>query len=289
LPQVFISYRKSDALDLCRRMAAELRSYFGNDAVFFDETTALPGMEWPQELQDALRGAGVVLIVIGGQWLHAQDIDTGQRRIDIKDDWVRQEVCAALVPSGLKQSVVVPVLVGDTPMPAEDALGEDLRGLCHRQGIRVHDTGTPYDFRQLEDFLARQGFEPRMLPPVTTPRFGRVPEPLGDQEERDFLAKLELWEIVETPERLAPAGVRRELHRVYEFPTFDAAFQFMNEVVTRGVQPHNHHPRWENAFNRVEIWLTTFNLNYRPSKRDVRLARACESIWNEFLARSRSA
>jgi 4a-hydroxytetrahydrobiopterin dehydratase len=105
-----------------------------------------------------------------------------------------------------------------------------------------------------------------------------LPTQLSDQDEQDLLAELENWEIVETPQRLAPGGVRRELHRVYEFPSFDLAFQFMNEVVARGVQPHNHHPRWENAYNRVEVWLTTFNLNYRPSNRDARLARVCESV-----------
>jgi 4a-hydroxytetrahydrobiopterin dehydratase len=171
-------------------------------------------------------------------------------------------------------------------MPEEGSLGPELKDLCRRQAVRVHDTGTQYDFQQLEDVLARQGFQPRLLPPVTTPRFGKLPQPLSEEEECQFLDDFEHWEVVETPERLAPGGVRRELHRVYEFPDFESAFRFMNEVVDRGVRPRNHHPRWENAFNRVEVWLTTFNLNYRPSNRDIRLAQTCESVWSEFLARS---
>jgi hypothetical protein len=91
--RIFISYRRTDTGLFCRRMATELKSYFGNDAVFFDEATALPGMEWPLELQDALRGSDAVLVVIGSRWLHAQDPATGQRRLDIEGDWVRQEVC----------------------------------------------------------------------------------------------------------------------------------------------------------------------------------------------------
>lgn len=263
-------------------MAAELRAYFGEDAVFFDETGPVPGVEWPRVVREALERSDVVLVVIGRGWLHAQDPTSGRRRLDMEADWVRQEIHGAL--EGVSQPLVVPVLVADTALPTAAELGEELKSLSTRQALRISDTGTRYDFQELQDFLVRQGCEPRVLPPVTTPRFGSPPKPLSADGEREFLAEFAHWDIVETPEVFAPGAVRRELHRVYEFPTFELAFQYMNEVVAQGVEPYNHHPRWENAFNRVEIWLTTFNLNYRPSTRDVRLARICESVWRDFLA-----
>lgn len=119
-------------------------------------------------------------------------------------------------------------------------------------------------------------------PPVDTPRLGKRPTPLDLKDERVLLAELPEWTIVETEDRFAEGGLRRELHRAYEFIDFDTAFNFMNEVAGRAIAPHQHHPRWQNTYNRVEVWLTTFNLGYRLSARDRRLARLLEQIWEEF-------
>lgn len=120
------------------------------------------------------------------------------------------------------------------------------------------------------------------LTPVVTPRLGKLPQPLTVEEERRFMAEFTEWTILETRDRAAAQGLRRELYRVYEFPTFDFAWRFMNDVEKFAMRPCNHHPRWQNAYNRVEVWLTTFNLGYRPSTKDVRLAGAMENVWQEL-------
>jgi pterin-4a-carbinolamine dehydratase len=58
----------------------------------------------------------------------------------------------------------------------------------------------------------------------------------------------------------------------------------MKEVSIRAIEKYNHHPRWQNAYNRLEVWLTTFNLGYKPSNKDLRLAKFFEKIWQEFQA-----
>ena len=121
------------------------------------------------------------------------------------------------------------------------------------------------------------------LPSVVTPRLGKAPTPLTDKDERKFLAELSDWSIVDTEDPCATDGIRRELYRAYEFRTFESAFSFMNEAAERAVRAYDHHPRWQNTYNRVEVWLTTFNLNYRPSTRDTRLARKLEEVWEDQL------
>jgi pterin-4a-carbinolamine dehydratase len=118
------------------------------------------------------------------------------------------------------------------------------------------------------------------LPAVT--RTGGLPDPLTEHELREFLAKYPQWALVDTRDENASEGVRRELYRVYEFPSYQLAFRFMNEVSERAIVRQSHHPRWQNTWNRVEIWLTTFNLGYRPSIKDLRLAEACEQAWREL-------
>ena len=57
------------------------------------------------------------------------------------------------------------------------------------------------------------------------------------------------------------------------------AWRFMQRVSEIGIQPHNHHPRWQNNYNRLEVWLSTSNSGHKPTKRDVRLARVFEETW----------
>jgi pterin-4a-carbinolamine dehydratase len=117
--------------------------------------------------------------------------------------------------------------------------------------------------------------------PVDPPRAGKLPEPLDQKDERALLAELNLWTVKETEDKYAEGGLKRELHRLYEFETFEAAFSFMRDVTDRAILPYNHHPRWQNTYTRVEVWLTTFNLGCRLSIRDRRLAKLFEQIWEE--------
>lgn len=53
MEKIFISYRRSDSYDTAYRLAVELRREFGEENVFFDQTSAPPGTAWP----DAIRVA----------------------------------------------------------------------------------------------------------------------------------------------------------------------------------------------------------------------------------------
>ncbi len=111
---IFVSYRIADTLQTADRLAAELKRTFGPDEVFFDRRTIEPGETWDSRIEAAVKGAKVVLVLIGKRWLKEQD-DYGVRRLDVPGDWVRREVEEALNVPGR----VVPVLVDDaSPSPA---------------------------------------------------------------------------------------------------------------------------------------------------------------------------
>ena len=103
---------------------------------------------------------------------------------------------------------------------------------------------------------------------------------LSQSEEQKLLAELPEWKIVESE---AEGGIiERQLHRCYEFKSFEAAFEFMTQSTIRAIEKQNHHPKWQNTYNRVEIWLTTFDIGNQISNRDARLAKAFEEIWLEL-------
>jgi formylglycine-generating enzyme required for sulfatase activity len=93
----------------------------------------------------ALSTSRVLLAIIGKGWLNAQT-DSGERRLELPDDWVRNEIFLAFkldVP-------VIPVLVEGAAMPSEKSLPHDLRRLAPLQPARVrNDPDFDSDMRKL--------------------------------------------------------------------------------------------------------------------------------------------
>jgi len=58
--------------------------------------------------------------------------------------------------------------------------------------------------------------------------------------------------------------------RTLVFSDFAQAFGFMAQVAVMA-EKHNHHPEWRNVYNRVEITLTTHDVQ-GLSRRDLDLA-----------------
>lgn len=71
------------------------------------------------------------------------------------------------------------------------------------------------------------------------------------------------------------------LYRRFTFADFKQAFEFMSRVaaVAEGV---NHHPRWTNEYNDVEIWLSTHDAGGKITDKDRKLAAAIDSIAAEY-------
>jgi 4a-hydroxytetrahydrobiopterin dehydratase len=73
------------------------------------------------------------------------------------------------------------------------------------------------------------------------------PARLGVDERRDALAGLSGWSLEED---------RDAIRRSFKFKDFNEAFGFMTRVAL-AAEKLNHHPEWSNAYNRVEMVLTT--------------------------------
>jgi pterin-4a-carbinolamine dehydratase len=278
---IFINYRRSDSYHVAKRLAESLGRDFGWENIFFDEATPSPGAEWPSEIKKAINTATAVVVVIGRKWLHAREKD-GRRRIDNKRDWVRQEICTALSRKRMGENVlVIPALCERTSVPKQEDLDEELSLLCATSAVRLREVDGVVECIELRRVLIEHGFHLIFPPPVLTPLV-KMPDQLTQEEEDAFLSEFNMWHIVREAKRDSPSDFIIELYRLYEFQSYEDAWRFMEEVDERGIRRYNHHPRWQNTYNRVEVWLSTFNIGHKPSKRDVRLARIFEEIWGEF-------
>ncbi len=85
------------------------------------------------------------------------------------------------------------------------------------------------------------------------------------------LADLRKWRLSED-ER----GIRREL----AFGNFVEAFSFMTQCAF-AAEKLNHHPEWSNVYRRVDIYLTTHDVN-GLSDLDFKLAAMFDRIADRF-------
>ena len=68
---------------------------------------------------------------------------------------------------------------------------------------------------------------------------------------------------------------RPALVKTFKFSDFDQAFAFMTAVAA-AARAADHHPDWSNAYNRVEVLLTTHSAG-GVTQKDLDLARAMEA------------
>jgi len=67
----------------------------------------------------------------------------------------------------------------------------------------------------------------------------------------------------------------------FEFKDFVQAFAFMTEVAFQA-EKLNHHPSWNNVWNRVEIYLSTHDAGNIVTEKDRELAAAIDGIYSRY-------
>jgi 4a-hydroxytetrahydrobiopterin dehydratase len=71
--------------------------------------------------------------------------------------------------------------------------------------------------------------------------------------------------------------VENTLYRKLTFKDFSEAFAFMTRVAMIA-EKMNHHPRWTNTWNTVEIWLNTHDAGNTVTDKDHKLAAAINQL-----------
>jgi 4a-hydroxytetrahydrobiopterin dehydratase len=95
---------------------------------------------------------------------------------------------------------------------------------------------------------------------------------LSTSELTEALATLPGWSVV-------TSSSAQELHKRFTFDSFAPAIAFMASAV-EPINKLNHHPRWENVWNRLDVYLSTHDLGNNISARDVELARLLDGLYS---------
>ena len=151
MSDIFISYRRGTASPYARGIYERLGRQFGAERVFMDIDTMEPGVDFVEYIKTAVGSCRVLIVVIGPDWVATAD-DSGRRRLDDPDDFVRVEVTAAFERGDVR---VIPVLVGGAPPPKKDDLPPDLSPLTRRHALEVTDGRWDYDLGVLVKTITR--------------------------------------------------------------------------------------------------------------------------------------
>ncbi len=275
-PLVFVSYRRVDSSSASRWLAQTIARTIGAQTVFIDTESIRMGDAWPDRIDEALKFATILIPVIGPNWLKLAD-EHGRRRLDKEDDWVRSEIRHALEAN----LHIIPLLLSDTPLPKREALPDCMGNLCRFQAFELRDDRWESDLSMLLSRLGDLGLKRISSQPVRYPDPRVTLRELTETELSSALRTLTSWQVVVSELPGSEPRKRMELYRAFEFASFEDALSFMGAAVPR-ISEVQHHPRWENIWRTVSIWLSTWDIGHKPSQLDVDLALFFEHLRSTF-------
>ena len=78
-----------------------------------------------------------------------------------------------------------------------------------------------------------------------------------------------------------------QLRRSFIFKDFIEAFGFMTQVALIA-EKMNHHPVWDNVYNKVHISLSTHDAGNIVTEKDLKMAAAIDRIFQQNNERTRT-
>jgi hypothetical protein len=170
---IFLSYRREDTEGYAGRLFRDLRERFGSDGIFMDVVGIEPGRDFRRVIDQQVASCGVLLAMIGRNWLSLADA-TGKPRLDNPSDFVRLETAAAL----RRGIPVIPVLVHEAQMPRPEQLPDDLRDFAYRHAVELSHARWDSDLEVLVRALRRYVAEPSDVgAPSTAPSAAAASSP----------------------------------------------------------------------------------------------------------------
>src|SRR4051794_40615005 len=114
MAKIFVNYRRQQQGGwAATAIATTLEREFGSDRVFLDVQSVPPAGHWPSLIQSEVENAAALIIVMGEDWHKVHDPNTGTRRIDEEDDWVRKEIRTAIA----RNTPIFILLLDDARLP----------------------------------------------------------------------------------------------------------------------------------------------------------------------------
>jgi len=176
---------------------------------------------------------------------------------------------------------ILPIVLAKDAMPRAEALPSDLQKLGFIQPFELRDDRWESDLSLLIRELEELGLPRATVSPVRYPKPRVTITEIPQAEFSSILRSLPGWTEEVSPSPGQEPLKRIELRKAFEFESFECAIEFMREV-SEHVSRVGHHPRWENIWRTVTIWLSTWDIGQKPSQLDVDMAHEIERIYKKY-------
>ena len=191
---IFLSYRREDSIETAGRIFSWISVRTSVSSVFLDVRSIPPGTDYRKQMDNALREAKVVLVIIGKTWNAVPQPDgTVRHRLEEPDDAVRHEIEVAL----RDDKIVVPVLIQGVTMPRPDELPASIRQFAYRNAVQVRpEPDFDNDMRALRDAIQSEA-DARWHPPSAYTPAMNTPNPQKSRPGKSggVLSRLVWWWI----------------------------------------------------------------------------------------------
>jgi hypothetical protein len=177
---IFISYRRQDTAAYAGRIYDRLSAKYGEHNVFMDIDRIEPGQDFVDAINHSVAEAGVLLVLIGREWIKMTD-KSGVPRLDNPEDFVRLEILAGLE----QKTLIIPVLLADAEMPSAQALPAPLQPFARRNAIEISDSRFHSDVDRLIEAIEKI-FNPQRaaVPPIRPEQRNQSSTPLTSVSSR---------------------------------------------------------------------------------------------------------
>lgn len=134
MPNIFISYRRSDTKREAETLYHNLSQAFSAEEVFMDQHSLPLGEFFPDYLFRVVAWSDVVIVLIGANW-DKEKLQSGQLRIENKNDYVRKEIEIALFKNKNNGTPIIPITVGNNVKLSSIHIPKELTDLRSFNGL----------------------------------------------------------------------------------------------------------------------------------------------------------
>lgn len=138
--KIFISYRRAEDNKsfIVGFIHEKLAEVFGKENIFRDTYDITPGTAWKERLEHEVNNCGVMLVIIGPDWVNLA-YPNGEKRLFDPLDVTRWEIETGLRRSREENIALIPVLVTGAVFPQKEELPAALQELVKVQAITLRN------------------------------------------------------------------------------------------------------------------------------------------------------
>lgn len=250
---ISICYRRIEATPEARNLKAVLDFVFCMDAS-----------------QSAIN-KNLLVVIVGPLWLSGID-SRGNRFIDRPTDGVR-----IAIEKALRDNVtIVPVIIEGGSIPEKDEIPDSLANFCDLQFIPLRRGFWKSDMMSFISILKSRIPSEVIIREDQIPLFDKiVPLAVSPEKAEEKLLSLSNWKI----KKESINGKEHEhLVRDFKFKSFSAAMKFI-QISSVYIDKVDHHPTWENTYNKLTIKLSTHDSGNKVSGKDYDLAEYLDYLF----------